>query len=664
METINTVVSGNLQEKFFRKSKYSKLSVLLFVVIFASLGAYLILNSFAATGDTAVATIEAETFTLPIGASVYPDTAASAGHAALLPTNGTATKTGVTPAATRLEVWAKGDACKGAPKMEVWIDNVRKISSTVTQSWAGYSVTQNLTASSHTIAIKFTNDTTSSACSRSLQLDKVVLYSTVTDPAPSGTNLALNKPVTSNASYIDPIARINDGDINTANYTNIEAGPRWVQIDLGASQGLSQIKLWHYFGDARKYHDVVVQVSDDPKFLSNVTTLFNNDQDNTAGQGIGKDAEYAESATGESIPTTAIARYVRLWSNGSTVNGSNHYVEVQVFGNASSPAPAPSITSFTPSPATVASGASSSLSWATTNADSCNMTGGVFSGSQPANSTGTSTGALNATTTYTLSCTSSGGTTTKSTTVTVGGGGIATCPTTPTTPPTTGKSVIRQPVVAYDPVHPEAYSPSIMSDAEAAAHVHSAVETRGRTNQIPNHTVPTSDQLTLFHADQAKIDATNINPLAQQVTGCFTGTTDEIIQWASWKWGINEDIMRAAAVNESWWKQAGSIHQDGTYYSYGILQVLNKWVDTYPMSDQSTAFNADFYGASYRFVYDGLNKYFAQPPYAAGDEWGSVGAWFSGAWWDPGATTYIDQVKTILSNRTWEQPSFTCSTCY
>ena len=41
-----------------------------------------------------------------------------------------------------------------------------------------------------------------------------------------------------------------------------------------------------------------------------------------------------------------------------------------------------------------------------------------------------------------------------------------------------------------------------------------------------------------------------------RVTGNFTGTTDEIIQWAACKWGIDEDIVRAQSVAESQRDQA------------------------------------------------------------------------------------------------------------
>ena len=34
------------------------------------------------------------------------------------------------------------------------------------------------------------------------------------------------------------------------------------------------------------------------------------------------------------------------------------------------------------------------------------------------------------------------------------------------------------------------------------------------------------------------------------VSGNFVGSTDEIIQWAAWKWGVDEDVIRSVAVTE------------------------------------------------------------------------------------------------------------------
>ncbi|MCU1501565.1 MAG: hypothetical protein JWM12_919, partial [Ilumatobacteraceae bacterium] len=51
-----------------------------------------------------------------------------------------------------------------------------------------------------------------------------------------------------------------------------------------------------------------------------------------------------------------------------------------------------------------------------------------------------------------------------------------------------------------------------------------------------------------------------------RVTGNFTGTTDEIIQWVSCKWGIDEDIVRAQTAKESGWFQrnGGDFTTDST----------------------------------------------------------------------------------------------------
>jgi hypothetical protein len=115
----------------------------------------------------------------------------------------------------------------------------------------------------------------------------------------------------------------------------VEFGPgvQWVQVDLGASAKVNAVLVWHFHAQARVYHDVVVQVSDDPEFKSGVTTVFNNDIDNSAGLGVGKDPAYIETNEGRLIDARgAKGRYVRLSSAGNTTDELNHYVEVEVFG--------------------------------------------------------------------------------------------------------------------------------------------------------------------------------------------------------------------------------------------------------------------------------------------------------------------------------------------
>lgn len=159
---------------------------------------------------------------------------------------------------------------------------------------------------------------------------------------PRGTQLAsAGKPVT--ASDKDPIIGalklITDGEREASEGSYVELGPgvQWVQIDLGKPLDLQAVVIWHYHINARVYHDVVVQVADDADFITNVRTLLNNDHDNSAGLGIGKDKEYWETYEGRIIEAGgATARYVRLYTNGNTDDDQNHYVEVEVFAT---PAP-------------------------------------------------------------------------------------------------------------------------------------------------------------------------------------------------------------------------------------------------------------------------------------------------------------------------------------
>jgi len=155
---------------------------------------------------------------------------------------------------------------------------------------------------------------------------------------PRGTvNLALHKKVTSSAApFSGTLDQITDGDKEAKEDTAVELKPKlqWVQIDLGAASPLSYIVVWHFHLEPINFHCVVAQVSNDPNFVDGVTTLFNNDVENLAGLGIGKDKEYFETNEGKLIDAKgAKARYVRLYSKGSTYRDPlNRYTEVEVYG--------------------------------------------------------------------------------------------------------------------------------------------------------------------------------------------------------------------------------------------------------------------------------------------------------------------------------------------
>lgn len=156
--------------------------------------------------------------------------------------------------------------------------------------------------------------------------------------APEGTkNVALGRPVKSSdeAPVIGELKMITDDDKEAGDGSYVELGPflQNVTIDLGKKHTLYAIVAWHFHKQPRVYYDVVVQVADDANFTSNVSTLYNNDLDNSAKMGTGADNHYVETSEGRLIDARGVqGRYVRLYSNGNSNDDLNHYIEVAVYG--------------------------------------------------------------------------------------------------------------------------------------------------------------------------------------------------------------------------------------------------------------------------------------------------------------------------------------------
>lgn len=155
-------------------------------------------------------------------------------------------------------------------------------------------------------------------------------------------NLALKKPVTASdrAPIIGELELVTDGVKEGFDgcYVEFAPGTQWVQVDLGGAADIYAILVWHYHAEGRVYHDIVVQAADDPDFILNVHTIYNNDIDNSSGLGLGRQREYIDDYRGKLIDAKnkkgepARGRYVRLYSKGNTSNDLNHYVEVEVYG--------------------------------------------------------------------------------------------------------------------------------------------------------------------------------------------------------------------------------------------------------------------------------------------------------------------------------------------
>jgi hypothetical protein len=131
------------------------------------------------------------------------------------------------------------------------------------------------------------------------------------------------------------LVKIVDGDkeARESSVVMLRKGPQYLQFDLGNTFELYAIVIWHAHDSAKVYHGVVVQVADDAEFTKNVRTLFNNDKANADGVGAGKDREYFETNEGKTVDAKGEkARYVRLYSKGSTESALNEYTEVEIYG--------------------------------------------------------------------------------------------------------------------------------------------------------------------------------------------------------------------------------------------------------------------------------------------------------------------------------------------
>jgi autotransporter family porin len=201
-------------------------------------------------------------------------------------------------------------------------------------------------------------------------------------------------------------------------------------------------------------------------------------------------------------------------------------------------------------------------------------------------------------------------------------------------------------------------------------------------NSPENDFMPSASDLATYKSEAATGEGGAPGSYLMRVDGQFTGTTDEILKWASCKWGFDENVTRATAVNETHWRQT-EIGDVGNGTSLGILQIKST---DYPSTCKSvatsqniadvtnpdcysylsTAFAADYKLAQQRACFEGKIGYLASdtpsygyPAYPGGSSeemmWGCVGWWYSGHWFDSGALEYISQVQEYLSAQTWLQ---------
>jgi hypothetical protein len=255
---------------------------------------------------------------------------------------------------------------------------------------------------------------------------------------------------------------------------------------------------------------------------------------------------------------------------------------------------------------------------------------------------------------------------------------------------------------------------SLPSGADCTALVHRSTWEPRPQNDAPNHFMPDAQAVHNAFAVRPRAQYGTYDPrwdswLLQRVDGQFTGTTDEIFQWAACKWGVPDNLLRGIAVRESTWFQkttkldgdcvefygcgdrfstaslasktycsgvaalggfdyqptwGGSGFCPQTFSIVGEMSWQNPawdflWPDnqngTFPFNRDSTAFAADYLAAHLRGCYEGWEFWLTR---TTGDMWGCVGSWYSGDWHSSAADGYISRVQNEMANHTWLDPSF------
>lgn len=153
---------------------------------------------------------------------------------------------------------------------------------------------------------------------------------------PAGVkNVAAGKAVTSSvAPYTGELTQIVDGKREPLDEDVVEfkKGSQWVQVDLGQPHEIHALAVWHDHRLLQAFHDVILQLSNDPEFKEGVTTVYNNDSDNSSKLDIGTDREYFELEFGRVVPVKGVkAQYVRGYTKGSTLSAINCWQEIEVY---------------------------------------------------------------------------------------------------------------------------------------------------------------------------------------------------------------------------------------------------------------------------------------------------------------------------------------------
>jgi hypothetical protein len=233
-------------------------------------------------------------------------------------------------------------------------------------------------------------------------------------------------------------------------------------------------------------------------------------------------------------------------------------------------------------------------------------------------------------------------------------------------PPPPGGYFLLQPVGSYA---------RLPGDAAAAAEVRRSTWEPRPGNAQYDAVVPVHLALQPVDAASGAYDPRWNKYILGRITGDFTGTTDEIFQWAAAKWGIPDNLLRTIAYLESDWSQPnyGDFVDDRAQcpagykklpcpVTFGIVGTKStSWPGIFPWNRDSTAAAVDVLGGWLRGCYEGWVWWLGEHGnrshgvYRAGNIWGCAGAWYSGNWLDGSTADPHSGEGYIHLAQHWEQ---------
>lgn len=271
------------------------------------------------------------------------------------------------------------------------------------------------------------------------------------------------------------------------------------------------------------------------------------------------------------------------------------------------------------------------------------------------------------------------------------------------------------PPAGYFRLRPVGAWRKLPGDRICAGRVHKSPWEPRPQNTVQNHHMPTIKAVHRAFAsrkrDLGSFDRRWNTWLLPRVDGRYTGTTDEIFQWAACKWGLPDNLLRAIAVRESTWYEYLHFKNGTCYVDFGCGDVVDStspattvfcnmqakfgfdyqkqfgagrcpetfsiagvmsWQDpswgkwpqnqngTFPFNRNSTAFALDYLGGELRGCFEGWEKFLGDhgSGYRAGRLWGCVGEWYAGDWLSSAAKGYISRVQNEFNRRIWRRRSF------